>query len=194
MESQEQRGGPSKEIEHKILKLDQRIENLKIRYNLFFSGEEKLPPEKERNDLEKAIMALGETGSKSPRLALLVQNLISRFTLFNNIWMKRLNELEGGLVPSRKPKPKAPPAKAAPLKPKAEEATLLNVPVNVNNESSFDALYARYQQVLSRMSLPVAPKEKIIGALKTQMLTHNLPAAHIELSLKKGKVSFKLKK
>jgi len=197
METQDQFTAPVKDMEKKIAQFDRRIEDLKIQYHLFFSGELKLPPEKERTDLEKAIMGLGSFGSKSPRLTLLVQNLISKFSVFNNVWMKKLSELEAGTISIKKTKAGAAPKKAVAQGERAAkkggEALSHDLPVNVNDEHTFDVFYQRYQEIMKKASLPAAAKEKIISALKAQMLINNMPAGKIELSMKKGKINLRLK-
>ncbi len=83
--------------ELKIQRLNSRIEQLKIQYTLFFSGEIRLPPEKERETVENSIRKILESEYKSPRMNLLVQNLASSFSLYNNMWLKKMNELETGV-------------------------------------------------------------------------------------------------
>ena len=88
------------ELEQSILKLDQRIENLKIDFNLFFSGEVSIPPEKERGSIENQIRKLSNEEQKSAKINLLIQNISSKFALYNNMWLKRLHEIEVGIVPN----------------------------------------------------------------------------------------------
>ena len=52
---------------------------------------------------------------------MIIQNLAPRFSLYNNLWLKKLNEMESGV--SKLQKKKAPPPQAKPQpQPKAERA------------------------------------------------------------------------
>ncbi len=77
-----------------IAELEKKIDDLKTEYVLFFNGDTKLPPEKKREDLEKAVRKMIYGGSKTARMDMIIQNLAQRFSLYNNLWLKKLNELE----------------------------------------------------------------------------------------------------
>ena len=95
--------------ERQIAELEIKIDALKAEYLLFFSGEIRLPPEKKREDLEKAVRKLIYGGAKTPRMDMIIQNLASRFSLYNNLWLKKLNELESGVSAIQKKKNLKPP-------------------------------------------------------------------------------------
>ncbi|NIM16616.1 MAG: hypothetical protein GTO45_31935 [Candidatus Aminicenantes bacterium] len=181
-----------KEQEHNmellVQDISQRIEDLKIQFNLFFTGEIRVPPEKERGDLEKRIRNLIYAEQKSPRLSLLIQNVSSRFSLYNNMWLKKLNEIETGVsVIKRKPtaymeEPKAPP--------KSKTKT---VNVSLNSEESFEKFFDNYVQLLGNKAKTVPDKEQVINSLKSKLITSNVIDAKVSLSIEKGKVKIKIK-
>ena len=51
-------------IEVLIKEIDNRIEKLKVEFNLFFYGEISLPPEKERTEIERQVRNLIDIGQK----------------------------------------------------------------------------------------------------------------------------------
>ena len=179
-------------IEQLVQDMGQRVENLKLQFNLFFSGEIRVPPEKERQELETRIRNLMSTGSKSARVSLLIQNLSSKFSLYNNMWLKRLTELETGVstlirkktayTDEINPLPKAPP------KPKERTAE-----VSLNREESFEKLFDDYSRMLPPQARSGLDKEEVINTIKTKLITENLVDAQVNLSMEKGKVKIKVK-
>ncbi len=75
-------------IEQLIGTLNRRIEGLKLQFNLFFSGELKRPPEKEREDIEKKVRSLLTTRLSEAG----IQKLIEKAWQLENI--KNINEIE----------------------------------------------------------------------------------------------------
>lgn len=177
-------------IELLVKDMEKRVEGLKLKYNLFFSGETRIPPEKEREELETRIRNLMSKGHKSPRVNLLIQNLGSRFSLYNNLWLKRMNELETGIsvVPKKKiaymeePKP-PPPQKVNPI----------DVDISLNHEESFEKFFENYSRMSSENSKKSLDREQIINSVKAKLITENMVDAQVRLSLKNGKVKIKIK-
>lgn len=176
-------------IELLIQDINQRVENLKVQFTLFFSGEIRVPPDKEREELETRIRNLMSKGYKSPRVNLLIQNLGSRFSLYNNTWLKRLNELETGISVIKRKKtaymgePKEPPLKIEPI----------DVDISLNHEESFEKFFDNYSRMLSSNDKKSINKDKIINSIKTKLITENMVDARVNLSVKAGKVRIKIK-
>lgn len=178
-----------------IRDIEQRIESIKVQYNLFFSGEIRIPPEREREELERKIRNMMHGGQKSARANLLLQNISSRFYVYNNMWMKRLNEIETGVSVIRKKKtayteketPKAPPPPSAKAKAKARSKT---IGVSLNREDSFDKFFDSYAKMAAK---DPPDKEKVINSIKTKLITSNLIDAKVNLSVVNGKLKVKIK-
>lgn len=177
-------------IEALIHEMDRRVEDLKLKYNLFFSGETRIPPEKEREELENRIRNLMSRGHKSPRVNLLIQNLGSRFSLYNNLWLKRLNELETGisLIQRKKTVHMEEPQKLPPhyVKP-------INVGISLNHEESFEQFFKNYTRMCPPNAQKSLNKDKIINSVKAKLITENMVDAQVTLSLRDGKVKIKIK-
>jgi hypothetical protein len=177
-------------IELLIKDMEQRVESLKVKFNLFFTGEIRVPPEKEREELENRIRNLMSKGHKSPRVNLLIQNLGSRFSLYNNMWLKRLNELETGIsMIHRKKTAYVEESKPAPPKVKP-----IDVKISLNHEESFEKFFNDYSRMASANDQKSINREKIINSVKAKLITENMVDAQVHLSLQNGKVKIKIKR
>jgi len=174
--------------EKQVAALERKIDDLKSKYILFFAGESKVPPEQERTDCEKAIRNLIYGGAKTARMSMIIQNLAARFSLYNNLWLKQLNESESGISRLQKKKNAAPPPQ--PKKEKDYREVLLNL----NDENSFENLFAAYRQLLPKNVKAAKDKDNIINSMKIKMLTHNLVEAKVSISFQNNKMSITIKK
>jgi hypothetical protein len=180
--------------EKQVDALERKIDDLKAKYILFFAGELKLPPEQERTDTEKAIRNLIYGGAKTARMSMIVQNLASRFSLYNNLWLKQLNESESGVSRLQKKKNAAQPLQPEPQPQSKKEKAYREVFLNLNDENSFENLFAIYRQLLPKNSKAGKDKDDIINSMKTKMLTNNLVEAKVSLAFQNNKLSIVIKK
>jgi hypothetical protein len=179
--------------EQQVAVLEKKIDDLKSKYILFFSGESKQPPEKEREDLEKAVRGLIYGGAKSARIGMIIQNLAARFNLYNNLWLKQMTELESGVSRLQKKKGFTPPP-PSPSRPHAKkDAPASEIFLSLNDESSFEKFFAAYQQQMPANARAGAEKERIINSMKSKMVTHNLVEIRVNVALKNGKLSITIK-
>lgn len=84
------------DIQKELDELDKRITALKVAYDQYFLGMEKLEPAKERGDVNKVILDLGgrfirNTGAKFRR-----DQLKSKFLTYARLWDRTLKEIEEG--------------------------------------------------------------------------------------------------
>lgn len=185
--------------ESQVAALDRKIDDLKSKYILFFAGELKQPPEQERTDLEKAIRNMIYGGAKSARMSMIIQNLAARFNLYNNLWLKQINELESGIPRLQKKKNAEPPQKqpvpeAKPVpQPKKEKASR-EVFLSLNDEKSFENLFSAYRELLPKNSRAGKEKDNIINSMKIKMMTHNLVETKVSIAIQDNKLSITIKK
>ena len=175
-------------IEILLQELGRRIEDLKVQFNLYFSGELKLPPEKDREELEKRIRNLIGSSHRSPRVNLLIQNVSSRFSVYNNMWLKKLNELETGVSVIQKKKVAF---KEEIKKKQPPKGTVVDV--SLNSEDSFDRFFDSYAKMTAKGTAEGLDKEKIINSIKSRLITANFVDAKINLSVEEGKLKIKIK-
>jgi phosphoribosylformylglycinamidine (FGAM) synthase PurS component len=173
-------------IEQQIAMLEKKIDDLKAEYILFFNHETKAPPEKKREDLEKAVHKLIYGGAKTSRMDMLIQNLAQRFNLYNNLWLKKLNEMEAGTGAFQKKRAAAPP----PGKDNGQKETY----VTLNDEETFERLVDAYRQLLPNGGKTEREREKLIEGMKAKMLSNNLVEARVTLTVQNGKLSIRIKK
>jgi hypothetical protein len=176
----------SSTTDKQVADLEKKIDDLKAEYILFFNGDSKQPPEKKREDLEKAVRKLIYGGSKTARMEMIIQNVAQRFSLYNNLWLKKLNELESGVSAIQKKKNLQPPA------PPRKEKEQREIYLTLNDEDTFERLVSAYRELLPNSS--EKEREKVIETMKTKMLTHNLVEARVTFALQKGKLSIRIKK
>jgi hypothetical protein len=176
--------------EKQIAELDRKIDDLKAEYILFFNGETKMPPEKKREDLEKAVRKMIYGGSKTARMDLIIQNLAQRFSLYNNMWLKKLNEMEFGTPAQQKKKRSQPPASAAPK----TENVQREIYLTLNDEETFERFAAAYKEMLPESGKSAKERDTLIESIKAKMLTNNLIEARVTFSKQKGKLSIRIKK
>jgi hypothetical protein len=177
--------------EKEVTVLERKIDDLKQKYILFFAGEAKLPPEQERTDCEKAIRNLIYGGAKTAKMSMIIQNLAARFSLYNNLWLKQLNESESGISRVQKKKEHAPLQQPQQIK---KEKIYQEVLLNLNDENSFENLFAAYLKLLPGDSKAAKDKDSIINTMKTKMLTHNLVEAKVSLAFQNNKLRIIIKK
>jgi hypothetical protein len=178
--------------EKEVAVLERKIDDLKSKYILFFAGESKVPPEQERTDCEKAIRNLIYGGAKTAKISMIIQNLAARFSLYNNLWLKQLNEMESGISRLQKKKNAAPPPQSKPQTQLKKEKTYQEVYLSLNDENSFENLFAAYLQLLPKNSKAIQDKDSIINKMKTKMLTNNLVETKAKVVFFNGKLSITL--
>lgn len=184
----------NKAIENSIQELDRKTENLKAQFNLFFAGELRIPPEKERDEIEKKIRRILSYAEKSSRIKLLTQNLSSKFSLYNNMWLKKLNEIELGLVFIKKQKILNTGYLSTGGKPLYSQIKEHSVEVSLNNEDSFERFFDLFNKISLEKLKSQKEKEKIINSLKSQMIFENRIDTKVKLQLKQGKIKIIFKK
>ena len=92
------------DIRKRISVLNQAIAALEVKFNIYFSGREKLPPVKEleslRRDVNRCIMQ--KKTSMSARTQFLITTFQQRFASYNSKWERMLRDIETGrLVPGK---------------------------------------------------------------------------------------------
>ncbi len=178
-------------VEQMVMVINNRIEALKTEYNLFFAGEIRVPPEREREALEKAVRNILYKEYKAPTVRFLIQNMSQRFALYNNMWKKKLNEIETGALIIQKKRAAYMEDQEAPKKKKKLKG--ISMDISLNREDSFDKFYDTYNKLLKKKGASESQKEKLINSLKTKLITSNLVDAKVSLSVSEGKLKLKIK-
>ena len=102
-------------------KLEEDIRKLKVKYEMFFMGNVKMPPQHERHLIEVFIFELGKQKMRENARRFRYNQLLSRYNQFREMWGRKMREREEGPLDFRRrqaamnePSETPPPAKAAP--------------------------------------------------------------------------------
>lgn len=91
-----------KDIIEKNLKiLEERIRALKIEWDLFFTGNRRVPPTKELGELDKFVKTLRNTAIPDNSLRFKFQSVYSNYVAMSELWTKRLRQQEEGKLHKR---------------------------------------------------------------------------------------------
>ena len=106
-------------------KLEEDIRKLKVKYEMFFMGSIKMPPQHERHQLEVYIFELGKQKMRDNGRRFRYNQLLSRFNQFREMWGRKMREREEGPMDFRRRKAAldAPIEHAPPPKPAAPRVT-----------------------------------------------------------------------
>ncbi len=174
-------------FDSRITELENRLEALKTSFNQFFSGEIRIPPEQKRQELERIIRHLSSSGSRSPRQATLFENLVQKFNLYNNLWLKRLNELETGVqqIPRKKQRMDEKVSRPPVREPEGVE-------LNLADERSFENLYQLYRSKTKSLNAPPMDKSLLTRTVQEKLKQQKLEKAYLTLSVENNRLKIKV--
>jgi hypothetical protein len=100
-------------------KLEEDIRKLKVKYEMFFMGNVKMPPQHERHMLEVYIFELGKQKMRDNGRRFRYNQLLSRYNQYREMWGRKMREREEGPLDFRRRKaaldePSAPTPQSAP--------------------------------------------------------------------------------
>jgi hypothetical protein len=76
--------------------LEEEVEELKVKYEMYFLGVEKREPNKWREDLRKKVLRIKESFTRNAALKFRLQSLHARFLSYERMWMRSAREKEEG--------------------------------------------------------------------------------------------------
>ncbi len=76
--------------------LEQRLEVVRRKFNMFFNGFEKVPPNSEFETLKREFREFSSQGFSSPTFRFKAQNLIAKWNLMRTTWERDLVRMEEG--------------------------------------------------------------------------------------------------
>jgi hypothetical protein len=83
-------------LDEELSLLEKRIVQLRIQFDLFFSGALPKPPLETRDELDKRVKRLGTTKEMKLAQRFLYNALLNRWNIFGELWNKRLQAREEG--------------------------------------------------------------------------------------------------
>jgi hypothetical protein len=76
--------------------LETEVEELKVKYEMYFLGVERNEPNRQRDDLKKKVLRLKERFTRNAGVRFRVQSLHARFISYERLWMRSAREKEEG--------------------------------------------------------------------------------------------------
>ncbi|PYQ51859.1 MAG: hypothetical protein DMF59_06475 [Acidobacteria bacterium] len=106
-------------------KLEEDIRKLKVKYEMFFLGSLKMPPQHERHQLEVYIFELGKQKMRENSRRFRYNQLLSRYNQFREMWGRKMREREEGPLDFRRRQAalEAPREEAGTGRPSAQRVT-----------------------------------------------------------------------
>ena len=84
------------DIETQILLLEQKIDILKVRYEQFFLGNEKIPPTTLRTETVRIIRHIENLQIRNTALKFKLRSAIQKFNTYSTYWNRTMREIEDG--------------------------------------------------------------------------------------------------
>ncbi len=76
--------------------LEAEVEELKVKYEMYFLGVERHEPNRTRDELKKKVLRLKERFTRNAGIRFRVQSLHARFISYERLWMRSAREKEEG--------------------------------------------------------------------------------------------------
>jgi hypothetical protein len=130
-------------------KLEEDIRKLKVKYEMFFMGTIKMPPQHERHMLEVSIFEIGKQKMRDATRRFRYNQLLSRYNQFRELWGRKMREREEGPLDFRRRKAAldAPSEKSKPSPPPRVTSTGAESYVKLAAGSNGEAIRDLYSQI-----------------------------------------------
>ena len=84
------------ELEDETKSIEEDLEELKARFDMYFLGVERREPVRERTELKRRVMKVKEAFTRNTGLKFRIQTLHARFLSYERMWMRSAREKEEG--------------------------------------------------------------------------------------------------
>jgi hypothetical protein len=84
------------DIDNLLTQLEQNIERLRVRYEQYFMGVDRLPPEQLRKDVVRQVFQLEQTFIRNTAQKFRLQSLVQRFNTYKTYWNRIMRQIEEG--------------------------------------------------------------------------------------------------
>ena len=89
-------GHATDELSDKCQKLEEELEELKAKYEMYFLGIERLEPVRQREDVKRKIARMKTVFTRNTGLRFRIQTLHARFISYERLWLRAGREKEEG--------------------------------------------------------------------------------------------------
>jgi hypothetical protein len=84
------------ELEANLVRLEEALEELKARYEMYFLGTERREPNRDRDELKKRILRVKDAFTRNAALRFRIQSLHARYLSYERLWLRSAREKEEG--------------------------------------------------------------------------------------------------
>ena len=145
----------NEEIEARVEEVAKKIEILRVRYEQYFVGIEKVPPTTLRMDVARVIRELEQVKLKNTAIKFKIRTQIQKFTSYSTYWNRTMREIEDGTYRRHKEKMRH---KAATMNVTEAAKTAAKTPEPVIDQASVDAVADEAADFLESLGLAAAHK------------------------------------
>ena len=86
----------TREVDREITRLDEMVAALRGDYELFFSGDRRIPPERERNEVRLRMRKLEAGHITNTSQKFRFQSLTAKFNAYQRLWDRIMQQIESG--------------------------------------------------------------------------------------------------
>jgi len=91
------------DLKQELERIEDGIRKLKVQYELYFAGGEKLPPTKKHEEIDKLVKKYAGMNFQRSADRFYFNNVQSRYNSYSELWNKQLRNREEGRLPSGRP-------------------------------------------------------------------------------------------
>jgi hypothetical protein len=184
-------------------KLEEDIRKLKVKYEMFFMGNIKMPPQHERHMLEVSIFEIGKQKMRDATRRFRYNQLLSRYNQFRELWGRKMREREEGPLDFRRRKAALDAAPAEKPKPSPQRVTsagaesYVKLAAGSNGEAIRD-LYSQIEKEHQKLGkIPNLTYEQLRSMVEKQSeqvrARYNVNVVGFRVDVVDGKVKLKAK-
>lgn len=189
--------------------LEQKLFLLKMNYEKYFSGIERVEPYRDREELRRMVRDMAEEGIRNPTQAFKFQGLKARFQSFELYWTRNLKMMEAGTHPKMRfkadAKARAAAAAAAAGGPTPAEERLSAEQEQVlreraermeREERAYKLVYDKYLEARARCGQSTdigfdAVREALTKQVRQIKSTYNVESVKFRIVVEDGKAKVK---
>ncbi len=145
------------EIEAKVEEVARKMEILRVRYEQYFIGIEKVPPVTMRMEVARVIRELEQTKIKNTAIKFKMRTQIQKFTSYSTYWNRTLREIEDGTYRRQKDKMRRMAATAAETE--AKSNAVVEVEPLVEDVAKVQAVADEAEDFLASLGLSAKPSK-----------------------------------
>lgn len=188
--------------------LEQKLFLLKMNYEKYFSGLDRVEPYRDREEIRRIVRDLAEEGFRNPTQAFKFQGLKARFQSFELYWTRNLKMMEAGTHPKMRfkadakaaAKAAAAAAGVAPpeerLSPEQEEVLRQRHERMEKEERAYKLVYEKYMEARARCGQSTdlgfdAVREALTRQVRQIKSTYNVESVKFRIVVEEGKAKVK---